>query len=91
METVKKIRPNMAEYAEITAVKRLLQKRNMLLYHGNKNESMIPTYGAGRIDNDYGRGFYTTSDRDWQKNGHGERTHREIRHTFIHSNWIQQI
>ena len=67
METVKKIRPNMAEYAEITAVKRLLQKRNMLLYHGNKNESMIPTYGAGRIDNDYGRGFYTTSDQELAK------------------------
>ena len=67
LETVKKIRPNMAEYAEITAVKRLLQKSNMLLYHGNKNESMIPTYGAGRIDNDYGRGFYTTSDQELAK------------------------
>ena len=30
------------------------------VYHGNKTETLIPTYGLGRAYNDFGRGFYTT-------------------------------
>ena len=41
----------------------------MLLYHGSPVESFKPTYGLGRDDHDYGRGFYMTADielaREW--------------------------
>ncbi|MFG6344645.1 MAG: DUF3990 domain-containing protein [Lachnospiraceae bacterium] len=30
------------------------------IYHGNKVEYIVPTYGLGSMNNDYGRGFYTT-------------------------------
>lgn len=67
MEIVEKSRPNAVEYAEIAEARRLLEKKNMILYHGNKNETMIPAYGLGRIDNDYGRGFYTTPNKELAK------------------------
>lgn len=34
----------------------------MRLYHGSPVESFKPTYGLGRDDHDYGRGFYMTVD-----------------------------
>ena len=41
----------------------------MKLYHGSPNEFFNPTYGLGRDDHDYGKGFYTTADselgREW--------------------------
>ncbi len=67
MEIVKKDRPSTTEYAEIAEVKKLLQKKKILIYHGNKNEAMISTYGVGGIDNDYGRGFYTTPNKELAK------------------------
>ena len=67
MEIVKKDRPSTTEYAEIAEVKKLLQKKKILIYHGNKNEAMILTYGVGGIDNDYGRGFYTTPNKELAK------------------------
>ena len=67
METVRKDSPNTAEYAEIAEVKKLLQKRNISIYHGNKNETMVPTYGVGGSDNDYGKGFYTTPNKELAK------------------------
>lgn len=36
----------------------------MKLYHGSPVESFKPTFGLGRDDHDYGRGFYTTADID---------------------------
>lgn len=36
----------------------------MKLYHGSPVESFKPTYGLGRDDHDYGRGFYMTADID---------------------------
>ena len=67
METVRKDSNNTAEYAEIAEVKKLLQKRNISIYHGNKNETMVPTYGVGGSDNDYGKGFYTTPNKELAK------------------------
>ena len=36
----------------------------MKLYHGSPVENFRPTYGLGRDDHDYGRGFYMTADID---------------------------
>ena len=64
---MRKDSPNTAEYAEIAEVKKLLQKRNISIYHGNKNETMVPTYGVGGSNNDYGKGFYTTPNKELAK------------------------
>lgn len=39
----------------------------MLLYHGSEKILEKPVYGFGRTDNDYGRGFYCTEDRELAK------------------------
>lgn len=36
----------------------------MILYHGSQNVIEKPEWGAGRKDNDYGRGFYCTGSLD---------------------------
>ena len=36
----------------------------MLLYHGSQVENFTPTYGLGDDTHDYGRGFYTTADKE---------------------------
>lgn len=66
-EIVKKNKPNTIEYSEITAAKKLLSHKVMTIYHGNKNENTVPTYSIGGTDNDYGRGFYTTPDKELAK------------------------
>ena len=52
----------------------------MKLYHGSQEENFVPTFGLGKDDHDYGRGFYTTADpdlgREWavgQQASHDER------------------
>ena len=39
----------------------------MILYHGSQVESFTPTYGLGNDTHDYGRGFYTTADKELGK------------------------
>ena len=39
----------------------------MILYHGSPYIIKKPEYGKGRIDNDYGRGFYCTEDNNLGK------------------------
>ncbi len=36
----------------------------MKIYHGSKDLIANPTYGAGKANNDYGRGFYCTESKD---------------------------
>lgn len=64
---VHKNRMNVVEHSEMMSVKKLLDSQNITVYHGNKVEDMIPTYGLGSEDNDYGRGFYTTPDKELAK------------------------
>ncbi len=59
-EAVHRNRPNAAEYSEIRSARKLLNNEIITIYHGNKVENMVPTYGFGGTNNDYGRGFYTT-------------------------------
>ncbi len=46
-----------------------LQSGTVVLYHGTKDNNLIPRFGKGSINNDYGQGFYTTPDkqlgREW--------------------------
>jgi hypothetical protein len=39
----------------------------MLIYHGSKEKIEKPSYGKGKIYNDYGRGFYCTQDIEMAK------------------------
>lgn len=39
----------------------------MRLYHGSQVENLTPTYGLGDDTHDYGRGFYTTADKELGK------------------------
>ena len=39
----------------------------MILYHGSQVENFTPTYGLGNDTHDYGRGFYTTADKELGK------------------------
>lgn len=69
---------NTIEYKDILAVKKLLSMSNIIIYHGNKDKSLIPTYNYGKSNNDYGIGFYTTPDKElakewaWSMYGHGD-------------------
>lgn len=37
------------------------------LYHGSNQDNLIPKFGYGKINNDYGRGFYTTPNKELAK------------------------
>lgn len=39
----------------------------ILLYHGSRQSILVPKFGVGKINNDYGRGFYTTMDKELAK------------------------
>lgn len=54
---------NTVTQSEMTAVSKLFSTNPVVLYHGNKDKDMVPKYGYGSKDNDYGQGFYTTPDR----------------------------
>lgn len=64
---IKKITPNTIENSEMVAAKKLLNQLSIVLYHGSKNNSMIPLHNKGKSTNDYGRGFYTTPNKELAK------------------------
>ena len=39
----------------------------MTLYHGSPEEFFVPRFGLGNDEHDYGRGFYTTADKELGK------------------------
>ncbi len=39
----------------------------MIIYHGSENVIYNPTFGAGNLSNDYGRGFYCTESKELSK------------------------
>lgn len=59
--------PTTAEHSEMLSAKKLLSSQIITVYHGNKTENLIPLYALGSIDNDYGRGFYTTPSKELAK------------------------
>lgn len=78
-------RPNAIEQQERSIAKRLIEKEPLILYHGNKDASMIPQYGAGKKDTDYGQGFYLTPDKslakEWAWSGY-EKGNKGFVHTY---------
>lgn len=62
----------------------MLNSSNITLYHGNKDDSIVPRFGFGKSDNDYGTGFYTTPDKElakeWAWSGYTKGTHG-----YVHS------
>ena len=68
-EVMHKDRPNAIEHSEMLSAKKLLSRQIITIYHGNKKEDLIPEFGLGSSDNDYGKGFYTTpgieSAKEW--------------------------
>ena len=42
----------------------ILLSSEVILYHGNKEKDLIPVFGKGKKENDYGQGFYTTADKN---------------------------
>ena len=47
-----------------------MQRLPVMLYHGNQDAVMIPVFGQGKSNNDYGQGFYTTPDKELGKEWH---------------------
>lgn len=43
------------------------ERQRMILYHGSQVENFTPTYGLGDDTHDYGRGFYTTANKELGK------------------------
>ena len=44
-----------------------MRRMNRILYHGSKDRIVKPLFGVGRLNNDYGRGFYCTESEDLAK------------------------
>lgn len=42
-------------------------KQEIYLYHGSNKDDLVPKFGYGKANNDYGRGFYTTPDEELAK------------------------
>jgi hypothetical protein len=59
--------PNTIEQSIISKSIKLLENNPITLYHGNKDKDMIPKFGLGKSNNDYGQGFYTTPDKELGK------------------------
>lgn len=45
----------------------LINKGIIPIYHGNKDSSMIPQFGKGKKNNDFGQGFYATPNPEFGK------------------------
>lgn len=45
----------------------MIKSDTLILYHGNRDKSMVPTFGTGRKNKDYGQGFYVTLDKELGK------------------------
>jgi hypothetical protein len=50
--------------ADANSAKALLSSEIIELYHGTKETNLVPVFGRGRLNNDFGQGFYTTSIQD---------------------------
>lgn len=62
-----KSKPDDTEYMENKEAQKLKNQSESILYHGNKDKSMIPSFDFENNNNDYGKGFYTTPDKELGK------------------------
>lgn len=55
------------ENKDIIQATRMISSKEIMIYHGTKEVNLIPKYGFGKKNNDYGQGFYTTQDKELAK------------------------
>lgn len=62
------------EHNEIRKSESLINSKTIKVYHGTRDINLVPKYGVGKIRNDYGRGFYTTPNKqlgmEWAYSGY---------------------
>lgn len=59
--------PNAVEQRDIVGARRIKISKNITVYHGSKQKILIPKFGVGKENNDYGQGFYTTPNLELAK------------------------
>ena len=62
-----KTRPNVVEQSEVFAVRKLIELSVFPIYHGTKDPDLKPSFSFNNYYNDYGKGFYTTPDKELGK------------------------
>lgn len=63
-------RPNAVQHRDqIQDNKILNEPKEVLLYHGSKELNLVPKFGIGKPNNDYGRGFIQLLIRSLEENG----------------------
>ena len=62
-----KTRPNVVEQSEVFAVRKLIELSVFPIYHGTKDPDLKPSFSFNNYNNDYGKGFYTTPDKELGK------------------------
>lgn len=67
LEQVKNLRPTVIEQSEINKARQLINQGTILIYHGTKKPNLTPNFNYVNTDNDYGKGFYTTPDKELGK------------------------
>ena len=61
-------RPNIQMQRDMSQARKIIKtSTKVMVYHGNKDKSMVPIYGRGQQDTDYGQGFYTTPNKKLAK------------------------
>lgn len=63
-ESISIIRPTAIEQKDIIDARRLLEQKVITIYHGTKDPNLKVDYNYNNKNNDYGKGFYTTSYAD---------------------------
>lgn len=66
----------MREQADIANAKKVVSENPMVIYHGTKEDNLVPEFGGGKPDCDYGKGFYTTPKlelaKEWAWSGYAK-------------------
>lgn len=59
--------PNTIEQRDIAQAKKIKTVNKLTVYHGSKEKVLVPQFGIGKKNNDYGQGFYTTPNKELAK------------------------
>lgn len=55
------------EQRDIAQAKKIETVNKLTVYHGSKEKVLVPQFGIGKKNNDYGQGFYTTHNKELAK------------------------
>jgi hypothetical protein len=50
------------DQSDIAKANKIEKQKIITVYHGSRDKDIVPAFGKGKLNNDYGRGFYTTCD-----------------------------